>query len=234
MSYCVNCGVELEESIRKCPMCNTPVINPNDLEKLRKIQSPYPENKGNVEIASKKDLIIVLTIIFAGTALCCGGLNAFVFNGSKWSLLTAGTCGLLWLITVPPLLVQNFKKRIYVLYNGLMICTFLGLIGIFIDYTDWVITLAIPITLVTMLCVEILFTVIKYTKNILPISTTIVVEIGLECIAIELLIEHALEKVYRLTWSSIVFTVCCVLAIAFIAILSRKKLRSQLHRRFHL
>ena len=37
MSYCVNCGVELEKSIRKCPLCNTPVINPNDLAKLKEI-----------------------------------------------------------------------------------------------------------------------------------------------------------------------------------------------------
>ena len=27
MSYCVNCGVELEASLRECPLCHTPVIN---------------------------------------------------------------------------------------------------------------------------------------------------------------------------------------------------------------
>ena len=34
MSYCVNCGVKLEESLTKCPLCNTPVINPNILKKM--------------------------------------------------------------------------------------------------------------------------------------------------------------------------------------------------------
>ena len=29
MSYCVNCGVKLAKSEKKCPLCNTPVINPN-------------------------------------------------------------------------------------------------------------------------------------------------------------------------------------------------------------
>lgn len=28
MSYCVNCGVELDASASECPLCNTPVINP--------------------------------------------------------------------------------------------------------------------------------------------------------------------------------------------------------------
>ena len=28
MSYCVNCGVELDGSLQACPLCNTQVINP--------------------------------------------------------------------------------------------------------------------------------------------------------------------------------------------------------------
>ena len=29
MSYCVNCGVKLAKSLKKCPLCNTVVYNPN-------------------------------------------------------------------------------------------------------------------------------------------------------------------------------------------------------------
>ena len=28
MSYCVHCGVELDPSLKKCPLCNTPVLDP--------------------------------------------------------------------------------------------------------------------------------------------------------------------------------------------------------------
>lgn len=234
MSYCVNCGVELEKSIRKCPMCNTPVVNPNDLEKLKAIQSPYPEKSGKVEFASKKDLIVLFSVIFSCIAACCGLLNLIVLKGSKWSLLIIGACALLWLITVPPMIVSNFKKRIYVLYNGMMVCIYLLFIGIFVDSTDWVLQIAMPITVMTMVFAEILLTVGKFTRNILPLATALFIEIGLECAGIEIIIEYALEKPYRLTWSAITLTVCCVLAIVFITIVSRKKLRSQLHRRFHL
>lgn len=234
MSYCVNCGVELEKSIKKCPMCNTPVINPNDLNKLKDIQSPFPEQKGKVEFASKNDMVILLSVIFSCIAVSCGILNAFVFKGSMWSLLIAGACGLFWLLTVPPLLVNNFKKRIYVLYNGLMVCLYLWFIGIFIDSTDWVIEIAVPITLLVMFLTIIFLSVGKITRNILPLLTTAVILIGFLCIGIEILIENSLSKPYRLTWSAIVMTVCCVLAIAFITLVSRKKLRSQLHRRFHM
>ena len=29
MSYCVNCGVELNPAARECPLCRTPVLNPS-------------------------------------------------------------------------------------------------------------------------------------------------------------------------------------------------------------
>ena len=28
MSYCVNCGVELDATASFCPLCHTPVLNP--------------------------------------------------------------------------------------------------------------------------------------------------------------------------------------------------------------
>ena len=30
MSYCVKCGVELDEGAERCPLCGTEVINPNE------------------------------------------------------------------------------------------------------------------------------------------------------------------------------------------------------------
>ena len=54
MSYCVNCGVELESSLTECPLCNTPVINPKELHNYQK-PSPYPREKGQVDVVKKKE-----------------------------------------------------------------------------------------------------------------------------------------------------------------------------------
>lgn len=54
MSYCVNCGVELEVSLQKCPLCNTPVINPNALHQAKNT-SPYPKETGQVDVVKRKD-----------------------------------------------------------------------------------------------------------------------------------------------------------------------------------
>ena len=54
--YCVNCGVELDRSLRKCPLCNTPVWNPmeNGQEKEKAAVSPFPEEKEAVEMIKRK------------------------------------------------------------------------------------------------------------------------------------------------------------------------------------
>ena len=41
MSYCVNCGVELADSERRCPLCHTEVHNPRQPYD-RKIPKPFP------------------------------------------------------------------------------------------------------------------------------------------------------------------------------------------------
>ena len=55
MSYCVNCGVELDASATKCPLCDTPVYNPKAPEP-EKQPSPFPKEKGQVEVVKRKDI----------------------------------------------------------------------------------------------------------------------------------------------------------------------------------
>ena len=76
MSYCVNCGVELQAAAERCPLCNTIVINPNELEKKKDVQAPFPSEKGQVETVKRKDIGILITAILAATAGICG-----IFNG---------------------------------------------------------------------------------------------------------------------------------------------------------
>ena len=45
MSYCVNCGVELDVSAHACPLCGTPVVNPR-CPVDETAQPPFPLRKG--------------------------------------------------------------------------------------------------------------------------------------------------------------------------------------------
>ena len=68
MSYCVNCGVELDSSLKSCPLCHTPVLHPGELEKAN-APSPYPMEKGQVETVKRKDLGILLTVVLLAASI---------------------------------------------------------------------------------------------------------------------------------------------------------------------
>ena len=44
MSYCVNCGVELDKTAKECALCNTPVMNPREVI-AQNAKTPFPEEK---------------------------------------------------------------------------------------------------------------------------------------------------------------------------------------------
>ena len=62
MSYCVNCGVELEKGAKKCPLCGTKVINPREIgdEHIHSypVYSPAPKVK-----IKKSTVVSLITLI---------------------------------------------------------------------------------------------------------------------------------------------------------------------------
>ena len=74
MSYCVNCGVELDKTCSVCPLCNTKVINPN--QPVDTVSpKPYPVDKGYVDSGIRKETAILMAVCLATTAVVCGLLN---------------------------------------------------------------------------------------------------------------------------------------------------------------
>ena len=86
MSYCVNCGVELDKTCSVCPLCNTKVINPN--QPVDTVSpKPYPVDKGYVDSGIRKETAILMAVCLAATAVVCGLLNLFFITFSHLSLI---------------------------------------------------------------------------------------------------------------------------------------------------
>lgn len=126
MSYCVNCGVELDKSAKKCALCNTAVINPNVKEKEEKEITPFSQDAyipDELSPRAKKRIAVAVisVIMFIPNVVCCM-LNAFVFKGSFWSAGVAATTLFLWSAFVLPFCTK--KPRPYVLWaaDSVMAC----------------------------------------------------------------------------------------------------------------
>lgn len=235
MSYCVNCGVELQASAERCPLCGTLVINPSELKRLRDIQTPFPEEKGQVEDVKRKDLAILLTAILAATTVICGILNALCFKGSLWSLAVGGVCVVLWVILIPVVIYKKQSVYVSLFLDGVVVALFLYTLTYLIGHDRWFFGLALPITVLVTVIGELLTVCFrKLPSSFLAGCLELFTAAGLMCMGIEILIDRFLEQSIALSWSAVVLTVCGVLDIAFITMLSRKRLRHAIYKRLHL
>ena len=116
MSYCVNCGVELDETASFCPLCHTPVYNPNQPVN-EAAPKPFPTERKEVPPSSKLPIAILISTVLASVAVCCGILNLFLKTQHTWSLYVIGAAIMLWIWTVPPLL--HHKKDTFRLQMSL-------------------------------------------------------------------------------------------------------------------
>ncbi len=244
MSYCVNCGVELDASAKECPLCNTPVLNPKELERykanalgenpLKGAESPFPKEKGQVETVKKKDLGLLLSMVVLATAVTCGILNALVFRESLWSLAVIGACAILWVMMIP--IVIYTKQPVYVslLLDGAVVAVYLYMLTFETGSSGWFWGLGLPIVLlVTAIAEAMTFCICRLPRSFLTVALYLFTAVGILCMGLEMLIDRYLDDEIALGWSAVVLTVCAVLDIALITMLSRRRLRNEVRRRLH-
>lgn len=233
MSYCVNCGVELEENLNHCPLCNTPVYHPEKRPELVK-SSPFPTEKGPVEKVKRKDLAILLSVVLISTSATCTLLNLLVFNQSLWSLFIVGVCACIWIFMIPVVIYSRLPIYISLLLDGLALGSYLYLISLVTTSDTWFYELAIPIVVLFTIQME----VFTYFMRRFPVSfiTTALytfIHIAIFCVGLEIFISMFLLGSIRLIWSAIVLTICLIIIISLITILSRQRLRDSIRKRLH-
>ncbi len=235
MSYCVNCGVELQADAKRCPLCDTAVINPRELKGRKVQQAPFPSEKGQVETVKRKDIGILLTAVLAATAVICGILNALSFRGALWSLAVGGVCVILWVILIPVVIYRRQPIYVSLLLDGAAVAAYLYMLTYLVGSRQWFFGLGLPITVLVTAIAE-LFTVCvkKLPYAFLVGCLESVTAVGLLCMGIEILIDRYLGDGIALSWSAVVLTVCGILDIAFITMLSRRRLRHALYKRLHI
>ena len=225
MSYCVNCGVELDPSLKSCPLCHTPVINPSQLQ-TAPAPSPYSLKKGQVDVVKKKDLALLLVIVLGATALSC-------LDG-PWSLFIIGACLLLFVMAIPAVIYTKLPIYVSLLFDGIAVGIYLYLITFNTKSSDWFTGLALPILVLITILVEIFALLLRsFRISFLTTALYFFAEAALLCVGIELLIQHFSGIPPHPVWSAVVLTVCSVIVVTLITLLSRRRLRDAVRRRLH-
>ncbi len=233
MSYCVNCGVELDASATKCPLCDTPVYNPKAPEPSTQ-PSPFPKEKGQVEVVKRKDLGVLLTVIVLATAVTCGLLNALVFRSSLWSLAVIGVFLVLWVIMIPGVIYTRQPVYLSILLDGVAVIVYLYLLTYLTGQSGWFYGLGIPVVLLVIAVVEaVTFCIRKLPMSFLTGALYLISGVAVLCVGLEILIDRFLGLGIELRWSAIVLTICVIVDITIATLLSRRRLRNAVRRRLH-
>lgn len=233
MSYCVNCGVELDRSLKECPLCNTQIVNPNEKTDVP-VKSPFPDEKSKVEAVMRKDVGILVSIILFSTAITCGCLNYFIFNSNRWSFVVIGACLVLWVILFPVVLYEKLHIHFAILFDGMAMIGYLYLFTWLTQTSRWFYGLGIPLVLFITILLEIyVFCVRKLPRSILTDALYAITTIGILAVGIEILIDWYLYSRIVFKWSAIAATVCLIIDIAIISLLSMRRFRNAVRRRFH-
>ena len=234
MSYCVNCGVKLDPSLKRCPLCNTPVVNPNDLAAIQQPVPPFPHEKGQVEGRPPQRPGYPFIYFPDSCRRCMRPFKPPVFRESLWSLYVIGACVVVWVLAVPAVIYTRMPLYGSILCDGLAIALYEFMISLNTPQQEWFFRLALPITaLCTVAALIFTFLMRKVSSAFLMTGLYFFVEAALICASIELLIERYLALPFRLTWSAVVLSISAVIVIALVTILSRARLRNAVRRRLH-
>ena len=191
MSYCVNCGVKLKQSEKVCPLCNTKVINPNNLkDKFTPAYSQVVEKHKGI---NKKYLCKLITVVLICAAIITV-LCDLIFTGNiTWSIyviasilfLDSKLSFILFKNKFIPLIIDLFATEILIyviayLNNGLhwfyyLVCPFIFIIWFYIVLCAFVLSkkeynllrrfsVAFSFISVILLTIEMCVDMFKYEK----------------------------------------------------------------------
>lgn len=151
MSYCVNCGVELDKSAKKCALCGTRVINPNEPKKdVEEAPTPFSETPFIPAPLKRRFVAYIITVVMLIPNIVCTLVNAAFFRKGFWSFYVSATCLLLWVVFVFPFYTKKLRPYLMWAFDTFSVCAyvfFFFAMGHDSGEKSWYLSTALPIIL---------------------------------------------------------------------------------------
>ena len=140
--YCIKCGVELAESEKRCPLCNTIVFNP-EIE-IDEVEKQYPVSKYPIGALKPSAWLFIATAISLFSLAIVFACDFNINNTITWSGIVAGALLVVYSAVVLPFWFTKPNPTIFVpvwfLVVGLFLCNLNFTFG-----GSWFLTFAFPI-----------------------------------------------------------------------------------------
>ena len=235
MSYCVNCGVELAQSERICPLCGTEVVNPRQPYD-RKAPKPFPTGLDLLTPDDHRGFnAVVLSLLFALPAAVCLACDVAYTRGAGWSMLVIGAAAMLWIFIVPALLIRRHRVLLCGILNTAALLGYLFIIERFLARGMWFMQLALPLVLLgDVLFVLDYVLIARVVRGRFRQAAVAVATVPLLLIGIEICLDLYLDGGVNQLWSYFVMIPCLLLAALLLVLDRRQAFKSQMRKRLHM
>ena len=230
MSYCVNCGVELDPGAARCPLCGTPAWKPDP-----DAPSYFPTKPAEVPPASRRAAAALLTAMLASVSLCCGVLNLLLPTERPWSLYVIGAAVMLWIWFVLPMLARRIPIFFRLTADVAAVGVYVFLISIDLSGSAWFRGLALPILGWACVLVFLLSFLLRGgRRSRLSAIAMCIGTVGLMALGVEYCMDRFFRAAWQPTWSLVVVVICVGLIIPLRVVRRVPSLRVEARRRFNL
>ena len=234
MSYCVNCGVELDETEKHCILCGCEVINPVQKPNPDAVR-PFPDKVDEMaKKANRRFSALILSFLFILPGLICFFLNILYFDQILWSVYVIGGFAFLWVCIAIPLIYPKINLIVNLFFDFIAAAIFLFVMEEMLSTDKWFLRLALPILAGLWIFLEILvFLTQKNRIKGFQIPALGFVFIGLLCADIDMILNLYLQHGIMISWSVFVMIPTFVLASLFFIVERKQTMKEELLKRFH-
>jgi hypothetical protein len=233
MSYCVNCGVELDPTLKACPLCTCPVINLMKKDEVTPSQAAPVEYIDNM--AERRFSSLIITILLLFVSAICLAIDLSYHDSLRWSRYVIASMGLLWLLLVPPLFMRRMGALSAIAVDFTAIALFLYLIESWVAPGIWFLHLAFPIVGVVFCLTMAGAGLIKahIVKGLNKLSL-ILLEAGVLVFCIEPVLGAYTTGKAHVEWSLFVLISCAAMSLLLFVIERKRRLKEILEKNFHI
>jgi hypothetical protein len=236
MSYCVNCGVELAASEKRCPLCGVEAVNPAGMRGPGGYDEAFPKQREPVESAFDRQLwIVIVSIILAVPAAVCFVSNLLYYSEVFWSLYVIGAMAVAWTLCVSPFLFKSYFPLLWIVAVTGVTLGYLYLIEFLSGARGWFLPLALPIVLgVAVLSLAIIVLIRRKILRELYTPAAVFLAIGLLALLVEFSIRLYAGGTLHLVWSWFSLISCLTMAGVLVLIERQLIIKEKLKRRLHI
>jgi hypothetical protein len=233
MSYCVNCGVELDRTAKRCALCATEVVNPRspvDTQSPR----PFPGYVDRLGAADSRFSALFIVMMWALPSAICVAVNLLFHSSGFWAAYPVGALGLVFLCAGLPALFRRVSVYVFLLIGTCGALAYLYLIELLGPTHGWWAAVALPITLAASASVFVLVALGKNKVRPLYLCCIGMLAPAAVSVAVETTCLLYITGAVTLRWSVIVTVVCLSISLLCLAIGRNSRAMAKLQRRMHI